>query len=442
VAQRAVGNGFRRRSAAEPQELAPKGLDLAATLRTVTAVLWWFRPSPRWEDAVAPLIRPLTRRRLLRNSGLLAAAAAGAPALAACGTEPVTPASGGEDLSAEEKTLRFDNWPLYIDVDEDDENVRPTLEAFTEETGISVEYVEAINDNDEYFAKISPQLQAGQPIGADVFVVTDWLVARLIGLGWLQELNQDNLPTVAANLDPALQNPGFDPGRVYSVPWQVGITGIAYNARALPEGITAWDQLLTDSSLAGKVTLFSGMRESLPILAGIQGNGVDAFTDADVEAALAAVQAAVANGQVRRFTGNDYVDDLASGNVVAAMAWSGDAFQLQLDDPDITFVIPDEGGELWSDNLVVPVGATHKTNAELLIDYYYRPEVAAQLAAWVNYISPVPAAKKAMADIDAELAESPLIFPTEADLSNVRISREITAEEEQQYESDWNAIVT
>jgi spermidine/putrescine transport system substrate-binding protein len=190
------------------------------------------------------------------------------------------------------------------------------------------------------------------------------------------------------------------------------------------------------------VTLFSGMRESLPILAGIQGNGVDAFTDADVEAALAAVQAAVASGQVRRFTGNDYVDDLASGNVVAAMAWSGDAFQLQLDDPDITFVIPDEGGELWSDNLVVPVGATHKTNAELLIDYYYRPEVAAQLAAWVNYISPVPAAKKAMADIDAELAESPLIFPTEADLSNVRISREITAEEEQQYESDWNAIVT
>jgi spermidine/putrescine transport system substrate-binding protein len=392
--------------------------------------------------------RRISRRRLLRNTGLAGAAAIGAPALAACGTDPVETAGGGtaEDLSESEKIVRFDNWPLYIDVDEEDENVRPTLAAFEEETGISVEYVEAVNDNNEYFAKISPQLQAGQPIGADVFVVTDWLVARLISLGWLQELNQDNLTTVAANLDPALQSPGFDPERQYSVPWQSGITGIAYNAKALPNGITSLDQLLTDPALAGKVTLFSGMRESLPILAAAQGNGLEGFTDADVDAAIAKVQQAVASGQIRRFTGNDYADDLAQGNVVAALAWSGDVAQLQFDNPDLQFVIPDEGGELWSDNMVVPVGASHKTNAERLMDWYYQPEMAADLVNWVGYVSPVPAAKDVLLEYGDEFslatANSPLVFPSADDLSNVAVSRELTDDEEQRYETDWNAVVT
>jgi spermidine/putrescine transport system substrate-binding protein len=392
--------------------------------------------------------RRISRRRLLRNTGLAGAAAIGAPALAACGTDPVESAGGGtaEDLSESEKVVRFDNWPLYIDVDEEDENVRPTLAAFEEETGISVEYVEAVNDNNEYFAKISPQLQAGQPIGADVFVVTDWLVARLISLGWLQELNQDNLTTVAANLDPALQSPGFDPERQYSVPWQSGITGIAYNAKALPNGITSLDQLLTDPALAGKVTLFSGMRESLPILAAAQGNGLEGFTDADVDAAIAKVQQAVASGQIRRFTGNDYADDLAQGNVVAALAWSGDVAQLQFDNPDLQFVIPDEGGELWSDNMVVPVGASHKTNAERLMDWYYQPEMAADLVNWVGYVSPVPAAKDVLLEYGDEFslatANSPLVFPSADDLSNVAVSRELTDDEEQRYETDWNAVVT
>jgi spermidine/putrescine transport system substrate-binding protein len=392
--------------------------------------------------------RRISRRRLLRNTGLAGAAAIGAPALAACGTDPVESAGGGtaEDLSESEKIVRFDNWPLYIDVDEEDENVRPTLAAFEEETGISVEYVEAVNDNNEYFAKISPQLQAGQPIGADVFVVTDWLVARLISLGWLQELNQDNLTTVAANLDPALQSPGFDPERQYSVPWQSGITGIAYNAKALPDGITSLDQLLTDPALAGKVTLFSGMRESLPILAAAQGNGLEGFTDADVDAAIAKVQQAVASGQIRRFTGNDYADDLAQGNVVAALAWSGDVAQLQFDNPDLQFVIPDEGGELWSDNMVVPVGASHKTNAERLMDWYYQPEMAADLVNWVGYVSPVPAAKDVLLEYGDEFslatANSPLVFPSADDLSNVAVSRELTDDEEQRYETDWNAVVT
>lgn len=388
----------------------------------------------------------ISRRRLLRNTGLVGAAAIGAPALAACGTDPVESAApSAEDVSATDPNLRFDNWPLYIDVDEEDPNVRPTLAAFEESTGITVEYVEAVNDNNEYFAKISPQLSAGQAIGADVFVVTDWLVARLINLGWLQELDKENLATVEANLDPALQSPGFDPDRLYSVPWQSGITGIAYNKAVLPGGITSLDQLLTDPALAGKVTLFSGMRESLPILAGAQGNGLEGFTDADVDAAIAKVEQAVANGQIRRFTGNDYTDDLAQGNVVAALAWSGDIAQLQFDNPDLEFVIPDEGGELWSDNMVVPVGATRKTNAERLMDWYYQPEMAADLVNWVGYVSPVPAAKEVLLasgdEFSIATANSPLVFPSEGDLSNVSVSRELTDDEAERYELDWNSVV-
>lgn len=375
---------------------------------------------------------------------------AAATVLAACGTDPVETASDDateapsdttEDVSASDPFLRFDNWPLYIDVDEEDENLRPTLEAFSAETGIEVEYVEAVNDNDEYYAKISPALSAGQAPGADVFVVTDWLVARLIKQGWLQPLDKDNLPNVAENLDPALASPGFDPERMYSVPWQSGVTGIAYDAEKLPDGVTSWEQLLTDPQLAGKVTLLRGMREALPVLSGAQAGSMEDFTDDDVQAALDSVQAAVDAGQIRSFTGNEYVEDLASGNVVAAMAWSGDVFQLQLDNPNLEFVVPEEGGELWSDNLVVPVGATHKANVEQLIDWYYQPEVAAELAAWVNYISPVPAAKEAMLEIDPELAESPAIFPSEEYLTNVGIARDFSEEEEEQYEQAWNEIV-
>ncbi len=394
----------------------------------------------------------VTRRQVLRGMGALGALAAGG-SLAGCGTDPVaqpTPgATGGGtaaapesvDKSDEEKVVTFDNWPLYIDVDEDDPNVRPTLDAFQERTGIQVEYIESINDNDEYFAKISPQLSNGQPIAADVFVVSDYMVAKLIRLGWLQELNHDNLPNVHKNIDPALLNPGFDPGRVYSVPWQSGLTGIVYNRAAVPGGVTSLQQLLTDESLRGRVTLLAGMQESLPILASAYGSSLEELTEESVEAALAAVEEAVASGQIRRFTGNDYTADLASGDAVACLGWSGDALQLQFEDENIEFVIPEEGGELWSDNMVIPIGATHKKNAELLMDHYSDPEIAAQLAAWVNYICPVPAAKEAMAGIDPELAEEPLIFPSAEDLANAGIARDLTDDEEQRWTERWTTVI-
>ncbi|HEX6336691.1 MAG TPA: spermidine/putrescine ABC transporter substrate-binding protein [Jiangellaceae bacterium] len=409
-------------------------------------------PSRRIARRNGHVLYGVTRRQLLRGVGALGALAAGG-SLAACGTDPVAetegdPTAAGQtdapdtiDRSDEEKVLTFDNWPLYIDVDEDDPNSRPTLEAFQEQTGIQVNYVEAINDNDEYFAKISPQLGSGQPIAADLFVVTDFMVARLIRLGWLQELNHDNLPTVFAELDPALRSPGFDPDRSYSVPWQSGLTGIVYNGAAVPGGVTSLEQLLTDESLRGRVTLLSGMRESLPLLATAFGSTLEELTEESVEAALTAVEEAVASGQIRRFTGNDYTADLASGDAVACLGWSGDAIQLQWEDENIQFAIPEEGAELWSDNMVVPVGATHKTNAERLMDFYYDPQVAAELAAWVNYISPVPAAKEAMNDIDPELVEEPLIFPSAEDLASAGITRDITDDEEQRWTERWTTII-
>jgi spermidine/putrescine transport system substrate-binding protein len=383
---------------------------------------------------------------------MMGALAAAGP-LTACGTQPGGGQAAGDmtpttdppvatDRSDDEPVLTFDNWPLYIDSDEDDPNVRPTLRAFEEETGISVEYVEAVNDNDEYFARISPQLSAGQPIGADVFVVTDWLVARLIRLGWLQPLDHDNMPNVAANIDPVLANPSFDPGRMYSVPWQSGLSGIGYNTNEIPDGVHSIEQLLTDERLHGRVALWSSMNESLAMLANAFGTTFEEMSESGVQAALDAVEQAVSSGQIRRFTGNEYVAELASGDLVACFAWSGDIMQMQLEDEAaVEFVIPDEGGELWSDNMVVPIGATHKKNVELLMNHYYRPEIAAELAAWVWFISPVPAANEAMADVDPDLVDERLIFPTADDLSNTGITRELTAEEEENWTAAWNAIV-
>jgi spermidine/putrescine transport system substrate-binding protein len=224
------------------------------------------------------------------------------------------------------------------------------------------------------------------------------------------------------------------------MPWQSGMTGIAYNAKTMPFTPTSLSDLW-DPRIKGQVTLFSGLRESLPMLLLANGAPVDTFTDADFDAALALLEQQIDSRQVRRLTGNDYTSDLVSGDVSACLAYSGDIFQLKFDNPEIEFIIPTEGGEIWSDAMMVPVGSTHKKNAERLIDYYYDPVVAAQLAAWVNYVCPVPAAQEELAKIDKSLARSPLIFPTESDLANIYISRDITAEEEARWTDAWTQVI-
>ncbi|WP_030739045.1 spermidine/putrescine ABC transporter substrate-binding protein [Streptomyces griseus] len=385
----------------------------------------------------------MSRRSLLRALG---AGAAGA-ALAGCGVPAAFVEPGeraGRDSSATDHTLHFANWPLYIDTDDDDESKRPTLDAFSRRTGISVTYTEEINDNDEFFGKISSALMNRQQTGRDLIVISDWMAARFVRLGWVQEMDRAKQPNVAKYLDPQLRTPAFDEGRLHSVPWQSGITGIAYNRKKLGREIRSTGELWADD-LRGRVTLLSGLDESFALL--MQGDGVDItrWTADDFHTMCEKVEKRVRSKHIRRFTGNDYIKDLATGDVLACQAYSGDVIQLQADNPDIEFVVPEEGAELWAESLMIPNLARHKRNAERLIDHYYDPEVAAELAAWVNYVCPVPAARDVLAsskdEETAALAEDPLIFPDDAMRERLAIARDITSEERMEFAKKWNGIV-
>ncbi|MFE9800236.1 PotD/PotF family extracellular solute-binding protein [Streptomyces goshikiensis] len=386
---------------------------------------------------------PFSRRAVLRGLG-----AAGLVAgLAGCGVPAAYVPEGrreGPDRSGRDQSVAFSNWPLYIDTDEEDESRRPTLAAFTERTGIAVRYTEEINDNDEFFGKISPALMNHQETGHDLVVVSDWMAARFVHLGWAQKMDRSAQSNVSTHLDPQLASPAFDEGRLHTVPWQSGITGIAYNRKALGREIKSVNDLW-HPDLAGKVTLFSGLDESFALL--MQGDGVDVtrWTESDFHRMCDRVESMVKKKHVRRFTGNDYTSDLSKGDVLACQAYSGDAIQLQADNPDIEFVVPEEGAELWAESLLVPNLARHKANAEALIDFYYDPEVAAELAASVNYVCPVPAAREVLAAAEdketAELAGNPLIFPDEDMRRRLVVARDISSAERRTLARRWNAIV-
>ncbi|MFF9073075.1 PotD/PotF family extracellular solute-binding protein [Streptomyces sp. NPDC014735] len=385
----------------------------------------------------------MSRRSLLRAFG---AAATGA-ALAGCGVPAAYVEPGdraGRDTSARDRALQFANWPLYIDTDDENASKRPTLDAFRERTGISVTYTEEINDNDEFFGKISPALMNHQETGRDLIVISDWMAARFVRLGWVQEMDRAKQPNVAKYLDPQLRSPAFDQGRTHSVPWQSGITGIAYNRKRLGREIRHLSDLWADD-LRGRVTLLSGLDESFALL--MQGNGVDItrWRPDDFHLICDQVEKLVRKRHIRRFTGNDYIKDLSTGDVLACQAYSGDVIQLQADNPEIEFVVPEEGAELWAESLMIPNLARHKRNAEKLVDHYYDPEVAAELAAWVNYVCPVPAARDVLASAkdeeSAALAEDPLIFPDDAMRSRLAIARDITSEERTEFAKRWNAVV-
>jgi spermidine/putrescine transport system substrate-binding protein len=398
------------------------------------------RPLP--ED---PMIRSLitsARRAQLNRRALLAGAGAGASALAlaACST------GGGEarpsaaaDESSTDKTLNWANWAAYID--EDDAGDYPTLVAFTEQTGIEVNYDVAVDDNNTYYGKVKDQLALGQDIGADTVCLTDWMVSRWIRLGYTQELDHANIPNLA-NLTPALRDPDFDPGRANSIPWQGGFAGIAWNKEAIPGGLESVSDLW-DSSLKGRVGVLSEMRDTMGCI--MLDNGVDIsgdWGDEEYSASIDLLREQVESGQVRNIKGNSYLEDLKSEDTLAAIVWSGDITVLNAEAGDKwEFAIPSAGGTLWNDNFLVPIGSPRKTNAEALINYYYEPEVAAEVAAWVNFITPVVGAKEAAIAIDPELAENQLIFPNEQTLSNAFIFRQLSGAEEQKYQAEFQSIL-
>jgi len=398
-----------------------------------------------WRRSAASGRPTFSRRSLLRIGGLGALATG---ALAGCGIPAASQrstglqGSGTTDHSAGEKVVDFSNWPLYIDVDDKDRNRRPTLDGFTRATGITVDYTEDIEDNDDFFGKIQAQLRAGQDTGRDLVVLTDWMAARIIRLGWAEVLDQANLPHAFANLAKQYRSPDWDPGRSHSYPWAGVSTLIAYNRKATGgRAVTSVSQLLTDPSLRGRVTMLTEMRDTVGLTLLDMGKDPGKFTDDDFTAALAKIQRAVDSHQVRAFTGNEYTKDLASGNIKACLAWAGDLIQLRADNPDIEYVIPDAGFMSSTDNMLIPRHARHKANAERLMDWYYRPDIAARLADYVNYLTPVDGAAAALAKIDPEAARNPLIVADKEMAEKGHAFRSLSETEEATYQAAFAKLI-
>ena len=382
----------------------------------------------------------LSRRTVLKGAGFAAFGIGSAAVLPLFGTPSAVQDPEecyAEDVSAQVKKLVVSNWPAYIDPKS--KKQKNTLEDFEAATGITVSYTDDVSDNAEFFAKVRNQLGDCQPIGRDIMVLTDWMAAKMIGLGWVQPIAADKVANVHKNLIKPLQGRQWDKDRTYSAPWQSGLTGIAYNAKKTKE-VGSFTDLLTRPDLKGKITLLSEMRDTMAFMIKMTGGDPDKFTDADWEKGIDALHKAVKGGQVRAFTGNEYIQDLTAGNIVACEAWSGDVIQAQFDNPDIKFVVPEEGLSLWSDNMLVPNKSEHQTNAESWIDYYYEPEVAAKLAAWVNYICPVEGARDAMVKIDDSLVDNKLIFPSEEDLKDTFDFMVLDDQQEKKYEGEWSDV--
>ncbi|MYV52883.1 spermidine/putrescine ABC transporter substrate-binding protein [Streptomyces sp. SID3212] len=386
----------------------------------------------------------LSRRSLLRATGVGALTVGGLAALSACGIPPAKRDEDGPattDHSEKEKRVVFSNWTEYMDTSEDEKHY-PTLEAFTRRTGIAVKYTADINDNVEFFGKIQPQLAAGQDTGRDLICVTDWLAARMIRLGYAQKLDPSNLPHAFANLAEQFRMPDWDPGRAYSYPWTGIPTVIAYNAKATKgRKVESVSQLLDDPALKGRVAFLSEMRDSVGMTLLDLGKDPGSFTDDDFDAAIARLQKGVDNQQIRRFTGNDYTADLDKGDIAACVAWAGDIVQLQADNPDIKFTIPESGYIISSDNLLVPAKARHKTNAEKLIDHYYQPPIAAQLAAYINYVCPVDGVRAELTKIDKAMADNTLILPDAAMAAASHAFRSLSSKEETAYEGKFAKLI-
>jgi spermidine/putrescine transport system substrate-binding protein len=397
--------------------------------------------------------RTMSRRSLFRHAGAGAGAAGLSALLAACGV-PGEGAGGGGGTAPEPKSvfegqpagiLNFANWPLYIDkARKEGEVVYPSIEIFTKQTGIKVNYKEVINDNAEFFGTIQPSLDAGQDTGYDIIVITNGLtLSKLMQLGYLTELDHSKLPTYEKHAADKYKNTTYDPGNKFTIPWQSGIAGIGYNPELTGREITSFQDLL-DPAFKGRVGMF-GDNQDLPNLT-LLGIGVKPAesTPEDWRKAADVLMKQRDAGIVRQYYTQNYTKPLQAGDIALTMAWSGDIFQLQQDTPQLRFVVPEEGGVLWTDNMCIPKKAQHPVDAITYMDFVYRPRIAAMIAEWVWYITPVPSAQKVVtqdarkpgnADLKA-VAKSPLVFPTEEMYANLYAYRELTPEEEQ----EWNSI--
>lgn len=357
--------------------------------------------------------------------------------LAACGSDLGGGGRDGEVETAEAEgeaggDLFVSNWPFYID--------KETLPTFEDESGVSVTYREDVDDNNVIFTKLQPLLQDGESGGRDIIVVTDWMAKKMYDLGYLQEFDQEAVAPAKENLTESLQSPNFDPERAYSLPWQSGLTGLVVNTAEAPDVDSISD--IFDPKYKGRVTVLTELRDTVPLVMKSMGVDPTDATGEDWMAAIDKLREAVDSGQLRDFTGNSYTNSLARGDAAIAIGWSGDAVQLQADNPDIEFVNPEEGCILWSDNMVIPVGAPNPTAAYEFMNYVYEPQNQAQIADYNFYVTPVAGVQEILDSQGSEAAESELVFPSEDYTADCVTQPEPPEDAAEEIEQEFQSLIT
>jgi len=381
----------------------------------------------------------LTRRQLLERAALGGAAITVPGLLAACGGTTTKAGGGGTTVAHRlAKTLHFSNWTLYID--NKPGNRHPSLDQFQKKYGVHVAYAEDINDNASFFSKIQPALQSGQSTGRDLIVMTDnsRYPSLLIKKGWVEKIDKSAIPNLK-NLIPQQRHPNWDPNRDYSLPWQSGMTGIGWNSK-LTDPIETMGDLLGNKKLKGKVGLINEFADTLALIMAYNGDDPSKVTDKTFNKAIDTIQKSVHSGQIRAFYGNDYSGPFSKGDLVATMAWSGDVVQLQADNAHLQWNLPDTGGDIWTDNMLIPKGGNVYT-ASVYMNWVYTPKIAAEIEDYVNYICPVLGAKEVLLKQDPAIAKNTLIFPTQKMLDNVH-TIDPTALNNEKYQTTWQNLIS
>jgi spermidine/putrescine transport system substrate-binding protein len=373
------------------------------------------RPTNEFERRFEQLIREeMTRRRLLRRGAAGALSMSAIAYLAACGGDETSEPKGASEKVIPKgevaKNMTFSNWPLYIDVDEKTKG-HPSLDKFQKKYGTKVKYVEEINDNVEFFGKVRQEYAQGNSGGRDLHVVTDWMCNRMKRLGYVQKLDKSAMPNVVKNIETSVANPDFDPKREFSVPWQSGQVLIIYRADKVGSGPADANELLEDPKLKGKVTFLTEMRDSVGSVLLADGIKPEDASKDECLTAIDRLEKGAKDGQIRRFTGNEYTRDISKGDSYAILGWSGDAVQLTAQGTKVKYRFPDVGYMVFTDSMQIPVGAPHAFTAEKMMDFVYDPEIQALITAYVNYVPPVKGTKEVLQQSDPDIASNQLIFP-------------------------------
>ena len=381
-------------------------------------------------------------RRTVLKAGAIAGAAA---FLAACGTSGSSsaPSESTDGTDSPSSEINFANWTYYIDVDEGVDtataDTSESLRRFKAKYGTRVNYQEVLLDNDEFFGTIKAPLEAGQDTGWDIVTPTTWMAKKIVDLGWAEKFDKANMPNFVTNLADEFKGRAADPGNDYLAPWQSLMTGLGVNTKKTARFTTVSG--LWDATLKGKVVLLTELRDTVGLV--MLGNGADPSmpTRATFDAAIKTLEDAIASEQVRKLSGQGYTELLINDAAYAAIAWSGDVGIIQADKPELEFIVPDEGGMYATDNMLIPKGAKNKYTAELWIDFYYQPEIAAVVEAYVQYICPVKGAAEEITKIDPALATNPLIFPDDETKKRLRVWGDVSAEDQAYFDEQFSAVV-